>query len=140
MLAIRSPLLTDFALDAPFRALLDTALQGGVPDLRAFSPATDVRETDEAYVLEFDVPGLSEKELDVVIEHNQLTLRGERKPLEGASFTRQERAFGRFERTFHLADDVDATRIGAQAKNGVLTVTLPKAEKAKARTIAVKSE
>jgi HSP20 family protein len=140
MLAIRSPLLTDFALDEPFRALLDTALHGASPDLRAFTPAADVRETDEAYLLDLDIPGLSEKELEVVIEHNHLTLRGERKPLEGAGFTRQERAFGRFERTFHLADDVDATRIDAHAKNGVLTVTLPKAEKAKARTIAVKSE
>ena len=62
------------------------------------------------------------------------------KPAAAKSYSRQERSFGRFERAFQLADDVDSTKIEASAKNGVLTVKLPKAEKAKARCIAVKSE
>jgi len=139
MLAIRTPMFADFAFDEPFRALFDPALRAAPPTSRPFTPAVDVRETDEAYLLEFDIPGMSEKDVEVVVESNQLTLRGERKTVDGVSYSRSERTLGKFERSFQLADDVDTSHIDASAKNGVLTVKLPKAEKAKARTIAVKA-
>ncbi len=140
MLAIRAPLFSNFAFHPPFRALFDGALTNEPSTWQVFSPAADVRELEDAYLLELDVPGMSEKDIEVVVEQSQLTLRGDRKPMEAKSYSRQERSFGRFERAFQFADDVDATRIEASAKNGVLTVKLPKAEKAKARSIAVKSE
>ncbi len=140
MLSFHAPLYSDFVFEPPFRARLDGAQGSATPAWQTFSPTADVRETEDAYVLEFDVPGMSEKDIEVVVEQSQLTLRGERKAMEAKSYSRQERSFGRFERAFHLADDVDATRIEASAKNGVLTVKLPKAEKAKPRAIAVKAE
>lgn len=140
MFAIRAPQLTDFAYDEPFRAIFDAALHGAPASWQHFSPAADVRETADAYLLEIDIPGLSEKDIEVVLENDELTLRGERKASDGASYSRRERAEGRFERSFRLADDVDTKRIEASAKNGVLTVKLPKAEQAKPRTIAVKAE
>lgn len=140
MLAIRAPQLADFAFDEPFRTLFDAALHGVPATWQQFSPAADVRETADAYLLEIDIPGLSEKDVEVVLENDELTLRGERKAAEGASYSRRERAAGHFERSFRLADDVDTKRIEASAKNGVLTVRLPKAEQAKPRAIAVKAE
>ncbi len=139
MLAIRAP-LSDFAFDEPFRAIFDAALQGVPATWQHFSPAADVRETDDAYYLELDVPGLSEKDIEVVLEDDELTLRGERKAAEGASYSRRERATGPFQRSFRLASDVDAKRIEASAKSGVLTVKLPKSEQAKPRSIEVKAE
>ena len=106
---------------------------------QCFSPAADVRETKEGYAIELDLPGLTEKEVEVTLEGKHLTVRGERKPQDG-ELTRRERGFGTFERAFHLPDDVDRARIEAKAKNGVLTVTLPKAEASKPKTIAVVGE
>jgi HSP20 family protein len=139
MLAFRAP-LADFAFDEPFRTVFDAALRGAPAPWQHVSPPADIRETADAYVLEIDVPGLSERDIEVVLENGELTLRGERKPAEGASYSCRERAMGRFERSFRLADDVDSKRIEASAKNGVLTVKLPKAEQAKPRSIEVKAE
>lgn len=136
MLAIRTPLLD--ALTAPFETPWNH------PEARwqwqSFSPAADVRETERGYLIELDVPGLGEKEIQVTLENKHLMLKGERKPVDGADFTRQERPFGSFERIFHLPDDADASRVEARARNGVLTVEIPKLEAARARSIAVKVE
>jgi HSP20 family protein len=135
MLSIRNPLydvlFAPFDLPAPTRG--ESWLQS------AFAPAADVRETESGYVLELDVPGLAEKDISLVLENEHLTIKGERQPAENARFNRQERAFGRFERVFHLPDDADGTRVEARVRNGVLTVDLPKRESARARTIEVKA-
>lgn len=141
MLAIRNPVFN--GLVAPFEDALNALVS---PDAEttwswySFSPAVDVRETKDDYVIEVDMPGLSEKDITVTLENKHLTLKGERKPMEGATYTRRERAFGPFERVFHLPDDVDSTRVEASAKNGVLILRLPKAEQAKPKTIEIKSQ
>lgn len=107
---------------------------------QCFSPSADVHETQDAYQIELDIPGLSEKDIELTLENRHLTLRGERKPNEEANYTRRERAYGRFERVFHLPEDADQANIEARARNGVLTVSIPKLEQAKAKTIVVKGE
>lgn len=104
----------------------------------AFSPAADVRETEKSYRLELDVPGLSEKDVTVTVEGRHLTVMGARKIEENVSFSRQERAFGEFERLFHLPDDADAAQIDARVSCGVLTIDIPKREDARSRTVSVR--
>ena len=105
-----------------------------------YSPAADVRELKDGYTLELDIPGLTEKEVQVTLEGKHLSVKGERRPPERDGYTRVERGFGAFERVFHLPDDVDVSKIEAKAKNGVLTVKLPRAESAKPKTISVQAE
>ncbi|MGC4117358.1 MAG: Hsp20/alpha crystallin family protein [Myxococcales bacterium] len=123
---------------SPIDQVLDTfdtvARQGY--SWECFSPSADIRETKDGYAIDLDLPGMTEKDVAVTLEGKHLTVKGERKSEDG-EFTRRERGFGAFERVFHLPDDVDSARIEAKAKNGVLTVQLPKAEAAKPKTIAI---
>lgn len=105
-----------------------------------FSPFADVREITDGYAIDIDLPGLTEKDVEITLEGLHLTIKGERKSLSEAQYTRRERGFGSFERIFRLPDDVDNARIEAKAKNGVLTLTLPKSEAAKPRTISIIGE
>jgi len=102
-----------------------------------FSPSADVAESADGYTIDLDLPGLTEKDVSVTLEGKHLTIKGERKVAEGVQYTRRERGFGAFERVFHLPDDVDSARIEAKARNGVLSLTLPKAEAAKPKTISI---
>jgi HSP20 family protein len=135
MLALRT---LPFDLMTPFENALRNEPRGW--RWQCFSPSTDVRENQDGYVIELDIPGLTEKEIEVTLESRHLTLRGERKPVEDGNYTRRERSFGQFERIFHLPEDADTSRVEALARNGVLTVSIPKLEQAKARTIAIKAE
>lgn len=136
MLAYRNPLFDAFF--APYQNEARHTTDGLA--WNSFSPAADVRETKQAYLIDLDVPGLAENEIELVVENRHLTVKGERKPVESASFTRQERPFGRFERLFHLPEDADGGRAEARVRNGVLTVEIPKVESARARSIAIKTE
>jgi len=120
----------------PF-GMLDAGIENAARDRDHFSPAADVRETKEGYAIDLDLPGLTEKDVEVMLEGRHLTIRGERKPVAEAQFVRRERGFGFFERIFRLPDDVDNERIEAKAKDGVLTLHLPKAEASKPRSISV---
>ena len=109
-------------------------------------PAVDIFENGkQELVLKAELPDMKREDIQVVFENNTLTLKGERKfestALENAAkkeqFHRIERAYGTFSRSFSLPSTVDATRIAAEYKNGVLTVTLPFREESKARTINV---
>lgn len=135
MLGLRNAMIAD--LFAPFESA--GARNTETWKWQAFSPAADVRETEGAYLIELDVPGMSDKDIEVVLESQHLTLRGERKQSENANYTRSERAWGQFERVFHLPEDADTARIDASARNGVLTIEIPKAESARRKTIAVRA-
>lgn len=103
-------------------------------------PAVDVRESDDAYVFTAELAGLDKKEVDITVEDGILTLSGERhfnEEDEDKNYRRIERAYGSFSRSFKLPSAVDADRIEASFKNGLLTVSVPKAEVAKARKIAI---
>jgi HSP20 family protein len=92
-------------------------------------------------VLRAEVPGVAEKDLELQVQENTVSLRGERKEAipEGHSVHRKERGDFRFARSFQLPSAVAADKVEAHLKNGVLTVTLPKAETAKPRKISVRS-
>ncbi len=104
----------------------------------SFTPATDIHEHELGYTLRLDLPGLTEKEIELVVEGQHLTIKGERKLDENVAYTRQERGYGAFERLFHVPQDADSTQIDAKMVNGVLTINIPKRESAKARSISVK--
>lgn len=103
-------------------------------------PAVDIKETEAAFVAQADLPGLRKEDIDVAIEDNLLTISGERK-LESETgdgeFHRVERRYGSFRRSFALPRGIDAGKVEAKFEDGVLTLTLPKAESARARKIAV---
>jgi len=104
-------------------------------------PRVSLDDTGENLVLRAEVPGIAEKDLELQVEESTVSLRGERKETvpEGHSVHRKERADFRFSRSFQLPTKIDAQKVEAQLKNGVLTVTLPKAEAAKPRKISVRS-
>lgn len=103
-------------------------------------PAVDVYEQDGALVMKAELPDMKREDIDVSVENSTLTLRGERKfedEVKQDSFHRIERAYGAFSRAFTLPATVDATKIAAEYKNGVLTIRLPFREEAKPRSIKV---
>ena len=102
-------------------------------------PMADVAEQDDAYVITADLPGVSRDNIKVQMVDNVMTLSGERKSETRDEDTQRiERSYGRFSRSFSLPSAVDEGKISAEYKDGVLTVTLPKAESAKPKQIAVK--
>lgn len=110
---------------------------GGV----AFAPEVDIEETEKHYLLSFDLPGLSEKDLTLTVTDRQLTVSGERKrefESKDKKSHRVERSFGRFERTFTLPETVNSEQIEAKFKDGVLEVQIPKMEKAVPKTVNIK--
>jgi HSP20 family protein len=107
----------------------------------AFSPAFEVKETNDSFVLRADVPGVDEKDLDVAVHNGLLTVSGSRQSeerKEGESYALYERQYGSFSRSFALPDMADGERIEANLENGVLTLTIAKKAEAKPRKIAIK--
>ena len=105
-------------------------------------PALNVYDTGETVVVRAEVPGIDPADLDINATVNALTIKGERKAedaAEGASFHRRERGHGSFSRTISMPYDIDPSKVTAGYKLGVLEVTLPKAEEAKPRKIAIRS-
>jgi HSP20 family protein len=112
----------------------------GEPASRPWTPAVDIYETENELVLKADLPDVDPKNVGIQLENGTLTLKGERKfeqQQNGKGFHRIERSYGSFVRAFSLPDTVEADKVKADYKNGVLTVTLPKKEVAKPRTINV---
>ncbi len=110
------------------------------PASRPWSPAVDIYENENDLVLKADLPEIDPKTVGIQLENGTLTLKGERKfeeQKESKGFHRIERSYGAFVRAFSLPDTVDGEKVKADYKNGVLTVTLPKKEVAKPRTINV---
>jgi HSP20 family protein len=104
-------------------------------------PPVDIFEVEGELVVKAELPDMKRDDIDVTVENSTLTIRGERKldnEIKQENFHRVERAYGSFVRTFSLPPTVDSGRIGAEYKNGVLTVKLPMREEAKARSIDVK--
>jgi HSP20 family protein len=115
---------------------------GWSAELQAFAPDFDVKETKDGFVFKADLPGVKESDLEVRLTQNRLTIAGKReseKTDKGDTFYTYERSSGAFSRTFTLPDGVDADKIKAELKNGVLTVELPKPPELQPKKIAVKS-
>lgn len=106
----------------------------------SWTPAVDIIEEKDKYLVKADLPGVEEKDVDLELKDGYLTIRGERKNeyenKEGNVY-RCEKSYGSFMRTFNVSD-VDADKVSAEYKNGILTIELPKAESKKARKISIK--
>ena len=106
----------------------------------AWAPAVDVYEQDNTLVLKAELPGVDPKDVDIRIENNVLTIKGERKfdnEVKKESYHRVERAYGTFTRSFTLPNVVDPAAVKAEFKDGVLRVSLPKREDAKPKQIQI---
>jgi HSP20 family protein len=134
----------------PFQQLRDemdrllTGFYGQAPDwtppgLVRGQPAVNVWETEDAVMVESEVPGLKNEQLDISVVGDELVLKIERpaEPEEGVTYHRRERPIGSFTRIVDLPTQVDPNRVQAQLRDGVLTISLPKAEAAKPRKINV---
>jgi HSP20 family protein len=126
-----------------FNRLFDEPVFRGLrapASLTVWTPAVDIFETEHALVLKAELPDMQEKDIDVRVENNTLTLSGERKyekDFTEENALRTERYYGTFSRTFTLPNTVNLEAIQAEYKNGVLTVKLPKLEEAKPKQIKI---
>ncbi len=117
-----------------------TGSTGGNGGLRRWHPAMDLVETEDHFVLRADLPGLSEADVDLSLEENVLTLKGERKvehEAKGEGFYRLERSAGAFSRSLTLPEGVDGDAITATFDKGVLEVRIPKPEERKPHRVAI---
>ena len=108
--------------------------------ITAWAPAVDIFETEHELVVKADLPDIKPEELDIRVENNILTIRGERKfekKVDEKNYLRVERSYGTFARSFALANTVNSEAIKADYRDGVLTLTIPKREEAKPKHIKV---
>ena len=125
-------------LNRVFGNVLERA--GDESNLTPWAPAVDIFETEHELVVKADLPDVNPQDLDIHVENNILTIRGERKfenQEKEENYLRIERAYGSFSRTFSLANTVNSDAIKADYKNGVLTLSIPKREEAKPKQIKV---
>ena len=111
----------------------DSRLPAANSNGTSFSPRIDVSESETAYEISAELPGIVDKDIEITVVDGVLTLKGEKSSKQEekeGNYYRQERAYGSFERSFHLPDEVEADKVEANFKNGVLTVGLPKSEEA----------
>jgi HSP20 family protein len=116
------------------------ARAGEESNLTPWAPAVDIYETENELVVKADLPDVNPQDLDIRVEGNILTIRGERKfenKVNEENYLRVERAYGSFSRSFSLANSVKSDAIKADYQNGVLTLSLPKREEAKPKQIKV---
>ena len=109
-------------------------------NLTTWAPAVDIFESEHELVVKADLPDVKPEELDIRVENNILTIRGERKfekKVDEKNYLRVERSYGSFARSFSLANTVNSEAIKADYKDGVLTLTIPKREEAKPKQIKV---
>ena len=107
---------------------------------RTWAPPVDIYETDENLVLKAELPGINPDSVEIRVEDNTLYLKGERKfekEVKEQNYHRVERSYGTFTRTFSLPGSIDADRVAASYKDGVLTLTMPKKEEARPKTIKI---
>ena len=114
--------------------------QGDKSALTTWAPAVDIYETENELVLKADLPDINEKDLDVRVENNMLTIHGERKfeqKVKEENYLRVERSYGSFSRSFSLPSTINTESIKAEYKNGTLTVELPKRAESKPKQVKI---
>jgi HSP20 family protein len=108
---------------------------------RGIFPLADVKEDEDKYTVTVEVPGIEKKDLKITIKENSLLVEGEKKEEvkeEKETYLRVERSYGNFRRAFNFVSELDAKKVNAEFKDGILTVTLPKTEKEKPKEIDIK--
>jgi HSP20 family protein len=109
-------------------------------NLTAWAPAVDIYETENELVVKADLPEVNPQDLDIRVENNSLTIRGERKfekKVNEENYLRVERSYGSFSRSFSLANSVNSEEIKAEYQDGALTLHIPKREETKPKQIKV---
>ena len=107
---------------------------------RSWAPPVDIYETEDAIVLKAELPGIDPKDVEVRVEDNNLYLKGERKyekEVNEQNYHRVERSYGTFARSFSLPNSISADKVKAEFRDGMLTLTMPKREEAKPKTIKI---
>jgi HSP20 family protein len=122
--------------------LFESPYENGSSDVfNSWAPALDLYEDNDNLVVQAELPGMKKEDIELSLHDNAITVSGERKnekKYEGGRTSREERFFGRFTRSITLPKQVDSGKVKASYKDGILTVTLPKAEEAKPRQIEIK--
>lgn len=114
--------------------------RSGQAELATWAPAVDIYEAQNELVAKVDLPGVEERDIDIRLENNTLTIRGERKvekTVDEENYLRIERAYGSFTRTFSLPNTVNPEAISASYNQGVLTVHMPKREESKPKQVKI---
>jgi HSP20 family protein len=145
-----APTLAQAAAWDPFRTMRElfrwdpfTASSWPAPLAASFTPSFEVKETKESFVFTADLPGVAEKDLQVQLSDNRLSISGKReseKTEQSETYYASERSYGSFTRSFVLPEGIDADKAHAQLKNGVLSVAVPKRPEAQPRKISVTSK
>ena len=107
---------------------------------RTWAPPVDIYETEDSLVLKADLPGVDPKDVEIRVEDSTLYLKGERKfekEVKEESYHRVERSYGAFTRSFSLPNSIDSEKVTAEYKDGQLTLTMPKREETKPKTIKI---
>jgi HSP20 family protein len=129
-------------LNAQFDNLMGALRRGERGASAAFVPAVDIIEHKEGFLVKLDLPGVKLEEVEIEVENRTLVVRGERRleeTAEGEAYRRVERAFGHFSRAFTLPNNAHTEQISAKAREGVLTITIPKKPDAQPRRIAIEA-
>jgi len=122
------------------REALSPVTGEGEVSTRTWAPPVDIYEDGDNLVLKAELPGINPDEVEIRVENNTLYLKGERKfekEVKEQSYHRVERTYGTFTRSFSLPNSVDPDKVAADYKDGVLTLTMPKKEEAKPKTIKI---
>lgn len=126
-------------VDQAFGDFLGSGEEGEAMSSRVWSPAVDVLETDDSLVLRAELPGLKREDVQITLESNTLTLKGERRfeRKEDESFLRIETTYGAFSRSFTLPSNIRGDETRASFQDGILEIRIPKAEEARPRHIEI---
>lgn len=135
-----------FSVQREINRLFDNFFHGDVQADDSFfssvwAPAVDIAEQDDQYVVKIELPGVNKDDVKITLESNILTIRGEKKQEKENkedNYHKMERSYGSFQRSFTLPATVKSDKIDASFKDGILTVSLPKAEEAKPKQIDIK--
>jgi HSP20 family protein len=133
-----------FGIQREMNKMFDGVFRGTGDEDYSFSswtPAVDIAEHDDEYLVKVELPGVNKDEVKLTLENNILTIRGEKKQekeTKKENYHRVERSYGSFQRSFTLPAAVKSDKIDASYKDGILKVSLPKAEEAKPKQIEVK--
>ncbi len=137
---IRDLLSTQREFDRLFREAFSPVFGETEVSTRSWAPPVDIFETENDIVLKAELPGIDPKDVEVRVEDNTLYLKGERKyekEVNEKNYHRVERSYGSFARSFSLPNSIDSEKVKAEYKDGLLTLTMPKREEAKPKTIKI---
>ena len=136
----RDLVTTQREFDRLFKEAFTPLFGEGELSTRTWAPPVDIYETENDIVLKAELPGVDPKDVEVRVEDSTLYLKGERKfekEVKDENYHRVERSYGSFARSFSLPNSINAEKVKAEYKDGLLTLTLPKREEAKPRTVKI---